>query len=179
MPRQRTFAPTTIALAAAQVPTMLRSLKDLFDHLLSPPAALPPAAAQHQLQLAVAVLLVEVMRADTHVADSEHAAALAALREKFQLSPDEAARLVELGEAAARQSVDFYTFTSQLNERYTPEQKLRMVELMWSVAYADGRLADHERHTLWRVADLLNVPQGAYVLARQRAAEAATGAIPP
>jgi uncharacterized tellurite resistance protein B-like protein len=44
---------------------------------------------------------------------------------------------------------------------------------MWAVAYADGVLADHERHVLWRVADLLHVPQGAYVLARQRAAQRA------
>jgi uncharacterized tellurite resistance protein B-like protein len=51
--------------------------------------------------------------------------------------------------------------------------KLRMIELMWRVAYADGRLSDHERHTLWRIADLLHVPQGAYVLARQRAEQAA------
>ena len=47
-------------------------------------------------------------------------------------------------------------------------QKLRMVEHMWRVAYADGHLSDHERHVLWRVADLLHVPQGAYVNARLR-----------
>jgi uncharacterized tellurite resistance protein B-like protein len=41
------------------------------------------------------------------------------------------------------------------------------------VAYADGHLADHERHVLWRVADLPHVPQGADVLARQRAAQQA------
>jgi hypothetical protein len=44
---------------------------------------------------------------------------------------------------------------------------------MWGVAYADGHLSEHERHTLWRVADLLHVPQGAYVHARLRAKEAA------
>ena len=52
-------------------------------------------------------------------------------------------------------------------------QKLRMVELMWRVAYADGQLGEHERHVMWRIADLLHVPQGAYVHARMRAREAA------
>ena len=53
------------------------------------------------------------------------------------------------------------------------EQKIRMVELMWRIAYADGHLSDHERHVMWRIADLLHVPQGAYVHARMRARDAA------
>jgi uncharacterized tellurite resistance protein B-like protein len=49
-------------------------------------------------------------------------------------------------------------------------QKLKMIEHMWRVAYADGTLSAHERHVMWRIADLLHVPQGAYQHARQRAA---------
>jgi uncharacterized tellurite resistance protein B-like protein len=48
-------------------------------------------------------------------------------------------------------------------------QKLKMIEHMWRVAYADGHLSAHERHVMWRIADLLHVPQGAYHHARQRA----------
>jgi uncharacterized tellurite resistance protein B-like protein len=155
---------------------MLKTLKDLFDTLLPPQAAASaPATDEHRLQLATAVLLVEVMRADTEMRPDERAAVQAALREKFALSPDEADRLAELAVSTAREATDLYGFTSRLNERFGMEQKVRMVELMWRVAYADGHLADHERHTLWRVADLLHVPQGAYVLARQRAADARGG----
>ena len=52
-------------------------------------------------------------------------------------------------------------------------RKIRMIEAMWQVAYADGRLSEHERHVLWRIADLLHVPQGAYVHARMRAQQQA------
>jgi uncharacterized tellurite resistance protein B-like protein len=154
---------------------MLKTLKDLFDSLLPPAAAGAAAApdAEHRLQLAAAVLLVEVMRADTEMRDSERQAVWAALQETFALAPDEAERLAELAVSTAREATDLYGFTSRLNAHFTMEQKLRTVELMWRVAYADGHLADHERHTLWRVADLLHVPQGAYVLARQRARDAA------
>ena len=116
------------------------------------------------------MLLVEVMRADGHFGAAEQAAVRAALVEKFELAPDEAERLVELATSTAQEATDLFGFTTRLNERFTDAQKLRMVELMWAVAYADGQLADHERHLMWRVADLLHVPQGAYVLARQRAA---------
>ncbi len=154
---------------------MLKTLKDLFDGLLSAAPGGRPETASHQdhrLRLATAVLLVEVMRADASWGDAERQSVHAALTEKFALLPDEAARLAELAESTARQATDLFGFTSELNERFSLEQKVRMVELMWRVAYADGHLADHERHTLWRVGDRLHVPHGAYVLARQRAAEA-------
>jgi uncharacterized tellurite resistance protein B-like protein len=152
---------------------MLKTLKDLFDSLLPPAGGTSQRAAEHTLQLATAVLLVEVMRADASFHDAERIAVLAALRTVFHLADDEAQRLAELATATARQATDLFGFTSQINDRFDMAQKLHMVELMWQVAYADGHLADHERHVLWRVADLLHVPQGAYVNARIRAQQAA------
>ncbi len=151
---------------------MLKTLNDLLDRLLPPPAQAGPAAAEHLLQLATAVMLVEVMRADASFHAGEREAVRAALRDKFALGDDEAQRLAELAEVAARDATDLFSFTSRINERFDMAQKLRMVEHMWRVAYADGHLADHERHVLWRVADLLHVPKGAYAHARQRALQA-------
>jgi uncharacterized tellurite resistance protein B-like protein len=152
---------------------MLKTLRDLLDGLRPPAPGADPQAAEHALQLATAVMLVEVMRADTTFHDGERAAVLAALRDKFHLADDEAARLAELAEGAARDATDLFAFTSRINERFEMAQKLRMVEHMWRVAYADGHLSAHERHVLWRVADLLHVPQGAYQHARLRAQQAA------
>lgn len=145
---------------------MLKAFKDLFDGLLAPTAA--PADEEHALQLATAVLLVEVLRADAHFRPEETAAVVTALRDKFGLADDEAARLTELALDTARQATDLHAFTSRLNGRFEMPQKIRMVEHLWRVAYADGQLADHERHLLWRVGDLLHVPQGPLHLARQR-----------
>ena len=98
---------------------------------------------------------------------------LAALRDKFALTDDEAARLTELAVAAAKDATDLFAFTSRINERFEMAQKLRMIEHMWAVAYADGHLSEHERHVMWRIADLLHIPQGAYIHARMRAQAAA------
>lgn len=152
---------------------MLRTLTELFESLVAPAPAAPSQAAAHTLQLATAVMLVEVMRADATFAAEERTAVLAALRTKFGLGDDEAQRLAELAEATARQATDFFAFTSRIDEAFSMEQKIRMIELLWQVAYADGHLAAHERQVMWRIADLLHVPQGAYVHARLRAEEAA------
>lgn len=55
-------------------------------------------------------------------------------------------------------------------------QKLLMLEHMWRVAYADGTLSAHENHVMWRLADLLHIPHGAYVNAKMRAQQAAAAA---
>jgi uncharacterized tellurite resistance protein B-like protein len=150
---------------------MLKTLQDLFDSLLPAAPGADPRGADHALQVAAAVLLVEVMRADTSFRPSERAAVQAALRECFALSDDEAGRLSELAEAKARDATDLFSFTSRIDQQFEMPQKVRMVEHMWRVAYADGHLGEHERHVLWRVADLLHVPKGAYVHARMRAKE--------
>ena len=152
---------------------MLKTLKDLFDSLLPPAPGSTPQASEHALQLATAVMLAEVMRADTTFHPGEREAVLSALRDKFALSDDEAARLSELAVSTAHQATDLFSFTSRINDHFDMPQKLRMVEHMWRVAYADGHLSEHERHVLWRIADLLHVPQGAYVHARMRAQQAA------
>jgi uncharacterized tellurite resistance protein B-like protein len=148
---------------------MLKTMKNLFDSLLPPAPGIDPRAAEHALQLATAVMLVEVMRADASFHPGERAAVRAALREKFALADDEVARLAELAETTARESTDLFAYTSRINEHFEMPQKVLMIEHMWRVAYADGRLSEHERHLVWRVADLLHVPQGAYVHARIRA----------
>ena len=152
---------------------MLKTLKDLLDSLLPPAPQAAPQAQDHVLQLATAVMLVEVMRADTSFHAGEREAVLRALRDKFALDADEAQRLSDLAEVAASQATDLFSFTQHIDTHFDMQQKLRMIEHMWSVAYADGVLTAHERHVLWRVADLLHVPQGAYVHARLRAEQAA------
>jgi len=157
---------------------MLNTLKDLFNGLLPPAGAAPasgPLAGDdtHQLQLATAVLLVEVMRSDAEMGQAERQSVVQELRRSFGLADDELARLLELATTTAHRATDLHTFTSALNERLDHAHKLRVVEAMWEVAYADGTLVAHERHVLWRVADLLHVPHGAYINAKIRAKAAA------
>jgi uncharacterized tellurite resistance protein B-like protein len=151
---------------------MLKTLKDLFDSLAAPAPTAPRASAEHTLQLATAVLLVEVMRADPELAAAEREAILAALRDKFALADDEGERLVELAHQTSREASDLFRFTSKINASFGDAQKALMIEHMWRVAYADGRLDAHENHLMRRVADLLHVPHGTYVGAKLRAKQA-------
>lgn len=152
---------------------MLKTLKDLFNAVMPPQPDDPPAQAEHAMRLACAVLLVEVMRSDTDISSDERNVVLSALRERFELSDDEGARLLELAGHAAHGATDFFQFTSRINASFDMAQKIGLVESMWQVAYADGVLSAHENHVMRRLSDLLHVPHGAYVSAKMRAKLAA------
>ena len=95
---------------------------------------------------------------------------ITALQRQFTtLTTDEIQQLIALAHERSRSATDFHAFTSALNDHFSEEQKLRVVEAMWQVAYADGHLEAHEQHVLWRVADLLHVPHGAYIAAKMKA----------
>ena len=152
---------------------MFKSLIDLFDTLAPDDAFGRSRGGMPSLPLSAAVLLVEVMRADTDFSELERGAVRRALTALFSLSDDEADALTAQAERTARTASDLFAFTSPIDERWAMPEKLRLVELMWGVAYADGKLGDIERHTMWRIADLLHIPQGAYVHTRLRAKAAA------
>ena len=159
---------------------MLPFLKDLFQSLLLPEGPSSSADSERELELATAVLLVEVMRADTNMTDAERDVAMQALQARFNLPYDALAQLMTRAQDTAKTAYDYQHFTSQLNENFTQEQKNRMVESMWEVAYADDHLHANENHVISKVAGLLHVTHGEYIAAKMRAktaAEARTAAI--
>ena len=149
---------------------MLSAIRRFFEEHIAPTQTAP--SEEHRLQVATAALLAEVMRLDGQ-ADPERRVILDAVRRRFSLGEDEAAALVELAEAEARDAVDYYQFTSLINRAFTAEQKVHIVELMWQVAYADETLSAHEQHVMRKIADLLYVSHGDYIAAKLRAKDAA------
>lgn len=148
---------------------MLNTLKDLWDALTGPVAEDSPQAQAHALQLATAVLLVEVMRSDATLQASEREAVLAALTQRFSLTPDELARLLELAQHTAKDAYDYHRFTNRINDHFSHPQKVAMVESLWRVAYADGHLDAHEQHAISKIAGLLHVTHGEYIAAKLHA----------
>jgi uncharacterized tellurite resistance protein B-like protein len=147
---------------------MLRLLTGLFESLQGPGSS-ESASPEHTLELATAVLLIEVMRADGKLDEAERQSVMAALRGKFSLSDTELDELVELARQRSEDAHDLYTFTERLNQTLDEPQRIRVFEMLWKVAYADGRADAHEAHLLRRLADLLHIRHGDAIGAKLRA----------
>jgi uncharacterized tellurite resistance protein B-like protein len=150
---------------------MLKAIREFFDQHIGQASA--PADEPRGLQLATAALLFEVVRGDGTIAPAERDALLTAVGTKFGLAPAEAAELIDLAEQETQLANDYFQFTSLINRRFSPQQKLQVIELMWRIAYADASLSAHEQHVLRKVAELLHVPHGDYIAAKMRARQAA------
>ena len=110
-----------------------------------------------QQRLAAAVLLLEVARADYEHQPAEVEALRSGLAREFAVPQAELDAL--LGEAAqrAQQSVSLFEFVQALNRTMSTEGKRGLLNLLWTVAHADGRIDPHEEHLLRRIADLLHL----------------------
>ena len=150
---------------------MLKAIREFFDAHIGAEAS--GRDAQHAIQLATAALLVEVGRLDRDIDAAERAALLRAVRGRFGLDAGEAETLIDLAEAEAREATDYYQFTSLINKHFTPEQKQRVIEHMWTIAYADAELNLYEEHLVRKIADLLYVPHATVIAAKIRARDGA------
>jgi uncharacterized tellurite resistance protein B-like protein len=147
---------------------MLRPLTNLFESLGSTPAPAAPDR-QHTLQVATAVLLLEVVRADGEIDAAEREAVMEALRTRFDLTADERADLFELAREKSEHTHDLFSFTTRLNQALDEPERIRVFEMLWNVAYANGRADAHQAHLLRRLADLLHIRHGDAVGAKLRA----------
>jgi uncharacterized tellurite resistance protein B-like protein len=137
----------------------------------------PGGFGDQELRLATAALLVHAAGVDGDMSDAERGTLRSLLRQRFELDDAAAGALIEKGAAADEKAVDLYHFTHQLNNSLSGNERLRTIEMMWRIAYADGAVSEYEDNLIWRVADLLGVSSTERIALRHRvAAESGAGA---
>jgi uncharacterized tellurite resistance protein B-like protein len=121
------------------------------------------------LELAVAALLVEAARMDDEFGAEERATIERVLRDYFDLTPDAVRTLLSSAEEAAENSSGLFPFTQRICHDIELEDRARIIEMLWQVAYADGALDANEDMLIRRIAGLIHVPDRERANARQRA----------
>ena len=148
---------------------MLASLRSFFEQRIAERPEESQAAADERARLAAAALLIEVVRSDEQLSPEERDALLEAARRKFGIDGESAQQLIALAEVEAREAHDYYQFTSKINASFPVERKLRLIDELWRVAFADDAVHRHEEHLIRRVADLLHIPHSAFINSKLRA----------
>lgn len=146
---------------------MLKAIKQFFENNIGAIEE-KPADPAHRLQVATAALLIETARADFEIEEEELAQIAQSLQTKFELSKSEVDELLELAKQEVHEAISYYEFTSLINKEFTFEQKLKVVELMWQVAYADDYLQKYEEALIRKVSDLLYIPHSDFIAAKHK-----------
>jgi uncharacterized tellurite resistance protein B-like protein len=132
------------------------------------------AVGHNQLEaksrLATTALLVRVATVDGDMSDVKLKQLRRILRSAFGLDDLSVTVLIENACAAERSAIDLYQFTRLLNEALDDKGRHQVIQLMWEMAYVEGRLNGYEANVIWRTADLLGVPSRKRVEIRQQIA---------
>ena len=143
---------------------MLKTLRKLFEG----PDDLTHLESRH-LEIAVACLLHESKRVDMGEDVKEHIAAREALDDMFGLGEADAELLLEQGRTKAQQLTSYYAPINVIKRDFSLERRITLIEHLWRIAYADGKLDPDEDHYVRKIAHLLYVPNTQAMLARSRA----------
>jgi len=119
-------------------------------------------------RVAAAALLVHVATLDHDLTGPARQKLGALLMAQFSLTDQLTDELIEAAVAADREAVDFYHFTHLLMRTLDEQGRLRVVEMLWKMAVADGAISEFEDNVMWRVADLLAVSPRDRIVLRQQ-----------
>jgi len=150
---------------------MFKSIKDFFETHVGISGSQNNTTRATSVELAAAVLMVEISMADSVLQQEERSVIENALKNSFNLTEEHARTLIDLAEKEVDHAVSLYEFTSLLNGTLTNEERAGIVELLWQVAYADAVLDKYEEYYVRKIADLLYVPHRDFIKAKLRASD--------
>jgi len=111
----------------------------------------------HDVRIAACAILLEMSQIDGDFSGAERNGILTVLARDFGIRDEESAALLNAADEELRGSRDLWQFTRLINEHYSPEEKIAIIETVWRIAYTDGRLDQHEDLLVHKLANLLRL----------------------
>ena len=120
---------------------------------------------------ACVALLLETSMADEILDESELMALKNTLQKDFQINEDEIDELIDLAKDNVEDSTSLYEFTRDINDNFDAAERVKLIESMWKIAYADGNIDKYEEHIIRKVSNLIYVAHSDFIKAKLSAKE--------
>jgi uncharacterized tellurite resistance protein B-like protein len=152
---------------------MLEKLREFIADVVSP-------GSQSQqfddtgYRLAATALMIHLISLDGEPSAVEQAKLHSLIETRFGLDPGTADRLIAAATLVEGEAVDLYHFTSVIMRAVDEPGRLRIIEMMWELVFADGKVSEFEENVVWRAADLLGVSSRDRIELKRRSAGGAT-----
>ena len=148
---------------------MIKNIQHYFEMLFQNKTE-DDASHKKTIELATAVLMIEISLADDHIQEEERIVIKNLLNDNFNLEHDEIDELICLAEKEVDLAVSLYEFTSLLNESLSMSEKINIIKNLWQVAYADSVVDKYEEYYIRKIADLLYISHSDYIQSKLKAA---------
>ncbi|MCA6111735.1 tellurite resistance TerB family protein [Bradyrhizobium cenepequi] len=150
---------------------MLDGLRQFIADIVSPDAQAGRAFDDNDYRLAATALLVHVVSIDGEPSANQRRKLHSLIETRFGLDRGTADQLIASATRIEGEAVDLYHFTSVIMRQVNEDGRLRIVEMMWELVYADGQVSEFEDNVVWRAADLLGVSSRDRIDLKRRVAD--------
>jgi len=111
----------------------------------------------HDIRVATCALFLEMAHIDGEFSASERESIIAILKENHHLSDDHVDELLKTSQEELKKSVDLWQFTNLINQNYSIEEKIGIIEMIWGIVYTDGKLDQYEDYLVHKLGKLLRL----------------------
>lgn len=125
----------------------------------------------HDIRIATCALLLEMSQIDGEFSESERKSILSIITKDYHLDNKYATAILEAADEELKKNLDLWQFTNLINRNYTHEEKIKIIEMVWRIAYTDGRLDKHEDSLVHKLANLLHLTHRQLIDTKMRVRE--------
>lgn len=136
---------------------MLESLKRVFNQSKVKISETDKQVTEHDVHVATCALFVEMARIDEKFTQAEVDTILSILREKYGLTREHADALLSEADKELDESVDLWQFARLINENYSIDEKIEIIETLWQMVFVDGKMDQYEHYLMNKLKNLLRL----------------------
>jgi len=113
--------------------------------------------SKHDIRVATCALFVEMARIDEKFTPAEVETIISILKEKYGLSREHADTLLTEADRELAESVDLWQFARLINENYSVDEKIEIIETLWQMVFVDGKMDRYEHYLMNKLKNLLRL----------------------
>ena len=145
---------------------MLDIVKQFFSKTGAEVSKSADQTTEHDVRVAACALFVEMARIDEKFTEAEMDTILSIVQERYGLSREHADALVAEADRELDKSVDLWQFARLINENYSTDEKIEIIEILWRMVFVDGKMDRYEHYLMNKLKNLLRLSHDQLIAAK-------------
>ncbi len=147
---------------------MIETIKQFFKKEKAADSGIDRHTTEHDIRVATCALFVEMARIDEKFTPAEVDTIISILKERYGLSREHADALLAEADKELAESVDLWQFARLINENYSIDEKIEIIETLWQMVFVDGKMDRYEHYLMNKLKNLLRLSHDQLIDAKLR-----------
>jgi uncharacterized tellurite resistance protein B-like protein len=110
-----------------------------------------------KIQIASTALMVEMANSDGSITDEEYEIITNSIQKIFNIEIEKIKELIKISKEELKESVSLYEFSGVINENFSHEEKIELMDQLWRLIYTDNKLDKYEDKLVKQIGRMLKL----------------------